>query len=110
MVYIFVGVLPFRNPLPKATASDEASSTAPSRFFGEDRDGVATLEEVPALENEDAYSIILYASGTLVALWLASALVGAIDSIPLIPKLLEVVGLGYTIWFTSRYLIFKVRF
>lgn len=25
------------------------------------------------------------------------------------PKLMEVVGLGYTVWFTSRYLIFKVR-
>ncbi|KAE8718531.1 hypothetical protein F3Y22_tig00110013pilonHSYRG00484 [Hibiscus syriacus] len=42
-----------------------------------------------------------YGSGALVALWLASALVGAIDSIPLFPKLLEVVGLGYTFWFTS---------
>ncbi|XP_039009365.1 protein CURVATURE THYLAKOID 1D, chloroplastic-like [Hibiscus syriacus] len=137
-------VLTFSNPLPKATASDEASSTGPNRVFGEDRDGVASLEEVSAveknvvnenlspeepkvnsasdeesqmfefwrslnlqLEKEDAYSIILYGSGALVALWLASALVGAIDSIPLFPKLLEVVGLGYAIWFTSRYLIFK---
>jgi len=24
------------------------------------------------------------------------------------PKLLEVVGLAYTVWFTSRYLLFKV--
>ncbi|KAK8556719.1 hypothetical protein V6N13_064730 [Hibiscus sabdariffa] len=137
-------VLRFGIPLPKATASEEASSTSPNRFFGDDRDGVATLEEVPAVEknvisenlspeepklesasdeesqmfefleklnikveNEDAYSIILYGSGALVAVWLASALVGAIDSIPLFPKLLEIVGLGYTFWFTSRYLIFK---
>ncbi|KAK8663845.1 hypothetical protein V6N13_083650 [Hibiscus sabdariffa] len=136
-------VLRVGNPLPKATASEEASS-GPNRFFGDDRDGVATLEEIPAveknvineslspeepklesssdeesqmfeflenlnikLENEDAYSIILYGSGALVAVWLASALVGAIDSIPLFPKLMEVAGLGYTFWFTSRYLIFK---
>ncbi|XP_039045795.1 protein CURVATURE THYLAKOID 1D, chloroplastic-like [Hibiscus syriacus] len=57
------------------------------------------------LDNEDAFSIILYGSGALVALWLASALVGAIDSIPLFPKFIEVAGLGYTFWFTSRYLI-----
>ena len=26
-----------------------------------------------------------------------------------LPKLLELVGLGYTSWFTYRYLLFKVR-
>ncbi|MCE7766967.1 hypothetical protein GQL56_30545, partial [Pseudomonas putida] len=41
------------------------------------------------------------------ALWLTTAIVGAIDSIPLFPKLLEVVGLGYAVWFSTRYLLFK---
>ncbi|XVF59086.1 hypothetical protein PTKIN_Ptkin07bG0246600 [Pterospermum kingtungense] len=137
-------VLYFNNPLPKATTSEETSSTGPNRFFEKDGDGVVILEEVPAVEkkvynekltpeepneesaseeesqmfefleklnlkldSEDAYSVILYGSGALVALWLASALVGAIDSIPLFPKLMEVVGLGYTFWFSSRYLLFK---
>ena len=45
----FVGFLCFNNPLPKATTSEETSSTGPNRFFGEDHDGVATLEEVPAV-------------------------------------------------------------
>ncbi|XP_021275186.1 protein CURVATURE THYLAKOID 1D, chloroplastic [Herrania umbratica] len=138
------GVLYFNSPLPKATTSGETSSTGPNRFFGDDRDSVVTLEEVPAVEkniyneklppegpkeesgvdeesqifqflenlkakldSEDANSIILYGSGTLVALWLVSAVVGAIDSIPLFPKLMEVVGLGYSLWFGSRYLLFK---
>ncbi|KAK6258810.1 Cyanobacterial aminoacyl-tRNA synthetase [Theobroma cacao] len=137
-------VLYFNSPLPKATTSEETSSTGPNRFFGDDRDGVVTLEEVPALEknkyneklppeepkeesgvdvesqifqflenlkakldSEDANSIILYGSGALVALWLASAVVSAIDSIPLFPKLMEIVGLGYSLWFGSRYLLFK---
>ncbi|CAK7339624.1 unnamed protein product [Dovyalis caffra] len=57
--------------------------------------------------SEDTYSVLLYASGALLALWLTAAVVGAIDSIPLFPKLMEVVGLGYTTWFTGRYLLFK---
>ncbi|PON38809.1 Cyanobacterial aminoacyl-tRNA synthetase, CAAD domain containing protein [Parasponia andersonii] len=59
------------------------------------------------IESEDTYSILLFGGGALLALWLASAVVGAIDSIPVFPKLLEIVGLGYTFWFTSRYLVFK---
>lgn len=59
------------------------------------------------LDPEDAYSYLAYGSGALITLWLASAVVGAIDSIPVFPKVLELVGLCYTIWFSSRYLIFK---
>lgn len=56
---------------------------------------------------EDAFSVLFYASGALVAFWLVVAVVGAVDSIPLFPKLMEVVGLGYTTWFATRYLLFK---
>ncbi|KAA8530773.1 hypothetical protein F0562_005459 [Nyssa sinensis] len=59
------------------------------------------------LDSEDSYSIILFGGGALIALWLSTAVVNAIDSIPVFPKLLEVVGLAYTIWFSTRYLIFK---
>lgn len=40
-------------------------------------------------------------------LWLASTVVGAVNAVPLLPKLLELVGLGYTSWFVYRYLLFK---
>jgi hypothetical protein len=33
---------------------------------------------------EDAFSVLFYASGALVAFWLVVAVVGAIDSIPLV--------------------------
>lgn len=36
------------------------------------------------LDNDDAYVFLLYGSGALVTLWLASAIIGAIDSIPLV--------------------------
>ncbi|XP_073038774.1 uncharacterized protein [Primulina eburnea] len=56
---------------------------------------------------EDKYSIIAFGIGGLIALRISVAVIGAIDSIPLLPKVLELVGLGYTIWFTTRYLIFE---
>ncbi|GER26183.1 protein CURVATURE THYLAKOID 1D [Striga asiatica] len=56
---------------------------------------------------QDTYSLLVVGGGGAFALWLAVAVVGAVDSIPLLPKVLELIGLGYTIWFSSRYLIFK---
>ncbi|KAK7366860.1 hypothetical protein VNO80_08862 [Phaseolus coccineus] len=124
-----------RNLSPRATPSEERSSGA-SDFFSEKRDGVITVEDVKTddkmvnedrkeelpdeglglsfdlldkfnFDTNDTGSIFLYGGGVLATLWLTSAVIGAIDSIPLFPKLLEVVGLAYTVWFTSRYLLFK---
>ncbi|XP_074564130.1 protein CURVATURE THYLAKOID 1A, chloroplastic [Curcuma longa] len=58
---------------------------------------------------EDKSTVLLYGGGALVAVWLSSVVVGAINSVPLLPKLLELVGLGYTGWFVYRYLLFKER-
>ncbi|CAL5037969.1 unnamed protein product [Urochloa decumbens] len=56
---------------------------------------------------EDKPTVLLYGGGAVVALWLTSVVVGAINAVPLLPKLLELVGLGYTGWFVYRYLLFK---
>jgi len=56
---------------------------------------------------EDKSSVILYGTGAIVLLWFASTIVGSMNSIPLLPKLMELVGLSYTAWFTYRYLLFK---
>jgi len=58
-----------------------------------------------AVENKT--TVITYAGGAIVALWLTSVIVGAINSVPLLPKIMELVGLGYTGWFVYRYLLFK---
>jgi len=52
-------------------------------------------------------TLILTGSAAFVALWILSSVVAAIDSVPLLPKLLELVGTGYSIWFIARYLLFK---
>lgn len=43
----------------------------------------------------------------LIALWGSSGLISSIEKLPLIPQLLELVGLLYTGWFIYRYLLFK---
>ncbi|KAI3987928.1 hypothetical protein MKX01_021042 [Papaver californicum] len=62
-------------------------------------------EKWDSLENKSA--VFLYGGGAVVGLWLSSVVVGAINSIPLLPKMMELVGLGYTGWFVYRYLLFK---
>ncbi|KAM7274582.1 hypothetical protein ACFE04_016448 [Oxalis oulophora] len=59
------------------------------------------------VDSDNTYSLLSYGAGALVALYVASAVVSSIDTIPLFPKLMEVVGLGYSFWFTTRYLLFK---
>ncbi|KAH7438022.1 hypothetical protein KP509_05G101400 [Ceratopteris richardii] len=58
-----------------------------------------------ALENKS--QVWIYGGGALAALWLSSAVIGAVNRLPLVPKVLELVGLFYTGWFVYRYLLFK---
>merc|ERR1719473_315222 len=55
----------------------------------------------------DKTAVVGYGGGAILLLWLASAVVSAVDNIPLFSKLMELVGLSYTAWFTYRYLLFK---
>ncbi|GJP31217.1 hypothetical protein CLOM_g10107 [Closterium sp. NIES-68] len=56
---------------------------------------------------EDKSTVVIYGGGALVALWLSSTIVSAVNSIPLLPKFLELVGTVYSGWFIYRYLLFK---
>lgn len=68
-----------------------------------------TFEELKAkydsLENKS--TVWIYGGGALVALWLSSIIIGAVNNVPLLPKILELVGLGYSGWFVYRYILFK---
>ncbi|CAL5087940.1 unnamed protein product [Urochloa decumbens] len=59
------------------------------------------------LDSDKSYSALVYGTSALVTIWISSIVVSALDSVPLVPQVMEVVGLGFTIWFTSRYMIFK---
>ncbi|CAM0944013.1 unnamed protein product [Alopecurus aequalis] len=59
------------------------------------------------LDIEVTPTYLIFGSGALLALLVLSKVVSAIDSVPLLPNLLELVGTGYSIWFTTKYLLFK---
>ncbi|KAI3681841.1 hypothetical protein L6452_36646 [Arctium lappa] len=89
-----------RSSLFRIKASEDASSAAdPNELFTD------LKEKWDALENKS--TVIIYGGGGVVAIWLSSILIGAINSVPLLPKIMELVGLGYTGWFVYRYLLFK---
>ncbi|KAI9109869.1 hypothetical protein K1719_018910 [Acacia pycnantha] len=83
----------------RATSSEETSTTDPSELFTD------LKQKWDALENKS--TVLLYGGGAIVAVWLSATFVGAINSVPLLPKIMELVGLGYTGWFVYRYLLFK---
>ncbi|XP_059667165.1 protein CURVATURE THYLAKOID 1A, chloroplastic-like isoform X2 [Cornus florida] len=85
----------------KASSSEETSGSADvGEVF------LDLKEKWDALE--DKSTVVLYGGGAIVAVWLTSVFIGAINSVPVLPKIMELVGLGYTGWFVYRYLLFKM--
>ncbi|XP_073026130.1 protein CURVATURE THYLAKOID 1A, chloroplastic-like [Primulina eburnea] len=82
----------------KATSSEESSLDANELFTD-------LKEKWDGLENKS--TVLLYGGGAILGVWLASIVVSAVNSVPLLPKIMELVGLGYTGWFVYRYLLFK---
>ncbi|CAN1793767.1 Protein CURVATURE THYLAKOID 1A, chloroplastic [Linum perenne] len=80
-------------------SSSEETSVDTNEIFSDLKD------KWDALENKS--TVLLYGGGGIVGVWLSSTLVGAINSVPLLPKVMELVGLVYTGWFVYRYLLFK---
>ncbi|XP_044501702.1 protein CURVATURE THYLAKOID 1B, chloroplastic [Mangifera indica] len=56
---------------------------------------------------EDKYAVTSLAVTGSVALWGSTGLISAIDRLPLVPGVLELVGIGYTGWFAYKNLTFK---
>ncbi len=56
---------------------------------------------------EDKYAVSSLAAAGFVGLWVSAGMISALDRLPLIPGVLEIVGIGYTGWFAYKNLIFK---
>ncbi|KAJ8748446.1 hypothetical protein K2173_003341 [Erythroxylum novogranatense] len=56
---------------------------------------------------EDKYAVSSIAVAGVIALWGSTGLISAIDRLPLVPGILELVGIGYTGWFMYKNVVFK---
>ncbi|OAY62065.1 protein CURVATURE THYLAKOID 1B, chloroplastic [Manihot esculenta] len=90
-----------RNVMAMATgeAPAEVATTEPPEL-------VKTLQEAWD-KVEDKYAVSSLAVAGVVALWGSTGMISAIDRLPLIPGVLEVVGIGYTGWFAYKNIIFR---
>ncbi|CAD6211802.1 unnamed protein product [Miscanthus lutarioriparius] len=56
---------------------------------------------------EDKYAVTTLAVAATLGMWSAGGVVSAIDKLPVIPGLMEAVGIGYSGWFAYQNLLFK---
>uniref|UniRef100_M8AV37 Cyanobacterial aminoacyl-tRNA synthetase CAAD domain-containing protein n=1 Tax=Aegilops tauschii TaxID=37682 RepID=M8AV37_AEGTA len=65
------------------------------------------ITSVVTLDIQVTPTSVILGGGALIALLVLSKIISAIDSVPLLPNVLEIVGTGYSVWFITRYLLFK---
>ncbi|KQJ97595.1 protein CURVATURE THYLAKOID 1B, chloroplastic [Brachypodium distachyon] len=56
---------------------------------------------------EDKYAVTTLAVAATLGMWSAGGVVSAIDRLPVVPGLMEAVGIGYSGWFAYKNLLFK---
>ncbi|KEH18562.1 putative photosystem I [Medicago truncatula] len=56
---------------------------------------------------DDRYAVSSLVVASVFALWSLTGLISAIDRLPLIPGVLELIGIGYTGWFAYKNVVFK---
>ncbi|KAL7617632.1 protein CURVATURE THYLAKOID 1C, chloroplastic [Lactuca sativa] len=56
---------------------------------------------------EDRIALIGLGFASVVALWVSLNVVTAIDKLPVLPGVFELIGISFSTWFVYRYLLFK---
>ena len=85
------------------TTDDDVGTFDGQKIVDKANELVADVADRPAYYTKLAG----YIAGGLVVLTIVKSVVSAVDSIPVLPGALELIGLGYTAWFVWRYLIFS---
>ncbi|NP_001130557.1 Protein CURVATURE THYLAKOID 1B, chloroplastic [Zea mays] len=120
--------LPALPPLPGLSLAAQGQTRAASSLYkrlardvvamaaGEPAAPQAANEEltefVDALKKEwdrieDKYAVTTLAVAATLGMWSAGGVVSAIDRLPVVPGLMQAVGIGYSGWFAYRNLLFK---
>ncbi|XP_043706174.1 protein CURVATURE THYLAKOID 1C, chloroplastic [Telopea speciosissima] len=58
-------------------------------------------------KSEDRLGVVGLGFAAVVAIWTSANLISAIDKLPVIPGVLELIGILFSWWFIYRYLLFK---
>ncbi|TKY61191.1 CURVATURE THYLAKOID 1B [Spatholobus suberectus] len=99
IAYNVMAMATTREAPPAEVAPTELIVVEPPEF-------VKTIQEVWD-KVEDKYAVSSLAFAGVVALWGSTGMILAIDKLPLISGILEVVGIGYTGWFAYKNLVFR---
>ncbi|XP_058105085.1 protein CURVATURE THYLAKOID 1B, chloroplastic-like [Magnolia sinica] len=96
-----------RNVISMATGETQiiATGESPAEEESEIPEIMKTVQEVWD-KIEDKYAVTVLALAVAIALWGSAGLISAIDRLPLVPAILELIGIGYTGWFVYRNLVF----
>ncbi|CAI0469722.1 unnamed protein product [Linum tenue] len=93
-----------RNVVSMATAGDPA---APAEVDTTELPELVKTVQEAWDKVEDKYAVSSLAAAGVLAIWSSSGMISAIDRLPLVPGVLEIVGIGYTGWFAYKNLFFK---
>ncbi|KAH9624878.1 hypothetical protein KSS87_020278 [Heliosperma pusillum] len=85
-----------RNVKAMATGDVPAASSAPSQVVEEETPELLKVVQETWDKVEDKYAVSSLAVAGTVALVASSGMISAIDKLPLVPGLLELIGIGYT--------------
>ncbi|KAJ9171592.1 hypothetical protein P3X46_014938 [Hevea brasiliensis] len=96
-----------RNVMAMATGEAIATREAPAEVATTELPEIVKTIQEAWDKVEDKYAVSSLAVAAVVAVWGSTGMISAIDKLPLIPGLLEIVGIGYSGWFAYKNLIFK---
>ncbi|XP_022759625.1 protein CURVATURE THYLAKOID 1B, chloroplastic [Durio zibethinus] len=96
-----------RNVMAMATGEAMATTEAPVEVATAELPEIVKTVQEAWDKVEDKYAVSSLAVAGVVALWGSTGMISAIDRLPLIPGLLELVGIGYSGWFAYKNLIFR---
>ncbi|KAJ8632473.1 hypothetical protein MRB53_025809 [Persea americana] len=111
-----------RNVIPMATGDTQVVTTPGSPMttseapFAPPEAPIEAPSDVPEIVKtvqeawdklDDKYAVASLAVAGIIVLWGSAGLISAIDRLPLIPGVLELVGIGFTGWFVYQNLVFQ---
>ncbi|XP_039026064.1 protein CURVATURE THYLAKOID 1C, chloroplastic-like isoform X2 [Hibiscus syriacus] len=88
-------------------------STVIVKASGDSSESSTSLSIVKSVQNvwdksdEDKVGLIGLGFAAIVALWTSTNVISAVDKLPIIPVVLEIIGILFSTWFVYRYLLFK---